>query len=154
MGRWGNVAMSKMQNGPAQRHSIMSNLKIETENSLPQRYSKMSNGRLAVLLCWPHGQRAMSTIQVKNIARCFGRLSGLLCWPHGAEGNSKVLKCGSSKVVKQKRHMGRKHKRESSSAQRDSSGFFYAAILQSVKKSIRLSGLFLNNNWRLASWVR
>jgi hypothetical protein len=41
MGRWRNEPMSKMQNGPAQRDSIMSNLKIETENSLPQRYSKM-----------------------------------------------------------------------------------------------------------------
>ena len=29
--------------------------------------SKMSNGRLSGVLCWPHG----------------GRLSGVLCWPHG-----------------------------------------------------------------------
>jgi hypothetical protein len=28
MGRWGNESKSKMQNGPAQRHSRMSNLKI------------------------------------------------------------------------------------------------------------------------------
>ena len=47
MSRWENEPMSKMQNGPAQRHSRMSILKIETENSLPQRHSKMSNGRLA-----------------------------------------------------------------------------------------------------------
>jgi len=70
MSRWGNMAMSKMQNAPAQRDSGMSNLKIETENSFPQRHSIMSNGRLSGLLCWPHGQKAMSTMQVKNITSC------------------------------------------------------------------------------------
>ena len=63
--------MSKMQNCPAQRHSRMSILKIETENSLPQRHSKMSNGRLSVVLCWPYGQRAISTVQIKNTGYCF-----------------------------------------------------------------------------------
>jgi len=85
MGSRGNEPMSKMQNSPAQRYSGMSNLKIETENGSPQRHSIMSNGRLSVLLCCPHGQRAMSTMQIKNIAGCFGRLSVLLCWPHGQQ---------------------------------------------------------------------
>jgi len=71
MGRWVNVSISKMQNGHAQRDSIMSNLKIETENSLPQRHSKMSNGRLSEVLCCPHWQKAISTIQVKNKRCCF-----------------------------------------------------------------------------------
>jgi len=69
MGGWGNEPMSKMQNGSAQRHSKMSNLKIETENSLPQRHSKMSNGRLSGVLCWPHGQDGMFTMQIKNVGR-------------------------------------------------------------------------------------
>jgi len=72
MGRRVNESMSKMQNSPAQRDSIMSILKIETENSLPQRHSKMSNGRLSGLLCWPHGQRAMSTALIKNIVNAIG----------------------------------------------------------------------------------
>jgi len=45
MGRWGNESMSKIKNSLPQRHSKMSNLKIETKNSLPKRHSKMSNGR-------------------------------------------------------------------------------------------------------------
>ena len=73
MGRWGNAPVNKMQNVYAQRHSIMSNLKVETENSLPQRYSKMSNGRLPGLSCWSHRQNGMLTMQIKNIARCFMR---------------------------------------------------------------------------------
>jgi hypothetical protein len=39
-GKQGNEPMSKMQNVSAQRYSKMSILKIETENSLPQRHSK------------------------------------------------------------------------------------------------------------------
>ena len=49
MGRRGNESMSKMQNVSAQLDSKMSNLKIETENSLPQRHSKMSNGVLLAI---------------------------------------------------------------------------------------------------------
>jgi len=45
------------ENTPAQRDSIMSNLKIETENTPAQRHSKMSNGRLSGVLCWPHGRK-------------------------------------------------------------------------------------------------
>jgi len=41
MGRLVDESMSKLQNGSAQRYSRMSNLKTETENSLPQRYSKV-----------------------------------------------------------------------------------------------------------------
>ena len=71
MGGWWNEPMSKMQNGPAQRYSKMSNLKMETENSLPQRHSKMSNGRLSGVLCWPHGLKRMYIMHVKNIAGWF-----------------------------------------------------------------------------------
>ena len=74
-----------MQNSPAQRHSKMSNLKIETENSLPQRHSKMSNGRLSGLLCRPHGQKAILTKIVKNIV---GRFMSIL--DYGASGQGKV----------------------------------------------------------------
>jgi len=37
----------KSKNCPAQADSEISKLKVETENSLPQRHSKMSNGRLS-----------------------------------------------------------------------------------------------------------
>ena len=70
-GRRGNEPMSKMQNGPAQRYSKMSNLKVESESSLPQRHSKMSNGRLSGLLCWPHGQKGIFTMKIKNIEGWF-----------------------------------------------------------------------------------
>jgi hypothetical protein len=67
MGMEWNEQMSKMQSISAQLDSKMSNLKIETESSFPQRYSKMSNGRLSVLLCWTHGQKAMSITRIKNM---------------------------------------------------------------------------------------
>jgi hypothetical protein len=71
MCRWGNGTMSKMQNVSAQRYSIMSNLKIETENSLPQRYSKMSNLGLGALSPSNAQRRVMSTVRIKNRGRCF-----------------------------------------------------------------------------------
>ena len=71
MGRWANESMSKMQNSPAQRYSIMSNMKIETENSLPQRHSKMSNLSF-VEYCHPkHLKKKILTMQIRNIAGCF-----------------------------------------------------------------------------------
>jgi len=129
MGRWGNESMSKMQNGLPQRHSKMSTLKIETEKSLPQRHSKMSNGRLSGVLCWPHGQKAMSTMQVKNMGGCFGRLSGLSCWPHGqqtknipVQRDSEISNSGMGLmgVIRVMGVMGRKHKTKNRPAQRDS----------------------------------
>jgi len=83
MGRWVNESMSKMQNVSAQRYSKMSNLKIETENSLPQRYSRMSNLVFGNILSAKHSEQAMFTVRIKNPGYCFGRLSVLLCWPHG-----------------------------------------------------------------------
>jgi len=80
------------ETSPAQRDSGMYNLKAETENTLPQpdskmsnlvltpspqhplrlnlfpahRDSKMSNGRLSGGLCWPHGQKGIFTMQIEN----------------------------------------------------------------------------------------
>jgi len=75
IGLRGDESMSKMQNTLPQRDSKMSNLKKETENSLPQRHSIMSNGRLSGVLCWPHGQKAMSTMRIKNMV---GRFMGVM----------------------------------------------------------------------------
>jgi len=61
----------KKQNAPAQRHSKMSNMKIITENSLLQGHSKMSNGQLSGVLCLPHGQKGIPTMQIKNTVRWF-----------------------------------------------------------------------------------
>jgi len=135
MGRWGNESMSKMQITLPQRHSKMSNLKIETENSLPQRHSKMSNGRLSGVSCWPHG----------------GRLSGLFCrWQGGTVGSSKVLKFGSSKVGKQKRLMGRKHKTENSPAQGDSEIAKLGLGVLGILRSLGILGEKTKNETNLA----
>ena len=82
-GKLGSEAMNKMQNVPAQRHSKMSNLKIETENSLPQRHSGMSLLDFGGIASAEHSKQTMFIELIKNMAGCFGRLSGLLCWPHG-----------------------------------------------------------------------
>jgi len=110
MVRLGNVTMSKMQNGPAQRHSKMSNMKIEIENSLPQRHSKMSNGRLSGVLCCPHGQKGMSIMQVKNID---GRFMGVM------------------------RIMGQRHKIEIRPAQRGSGMSIFGSMGERVNESMR-----------------
>jgi len=83
-------------NGPAQRYSKMSNLKIETENILPQRHSKMSNLDFENIVPAKRSEQIMFTLRIKNIVCCFGRLSGLLCWPHGgrADGNSNPALAG------------------------------------------------------------
>jgi len=47
----------KTENNPAQRDSGISNLNVESENTLPQADSKMSNGRLSGVSCWPHGHK-------------------------------------------------------------------------------------------------
>jgi len=83
MGRLVDESMSKMQNGSAQRDSKMSNLKIETENSLPQRHSGMSLLDFGGIASAEHSKQTMFIELIKNMAGCFGRLSGLLCWPHG-----------------------------------------------------------------------
>ena len=53
MDQWWNVTMSKMQNGPVQRHSIMSNLKFRN------------------IVIADRSEKAMFTMQIKNIAGCF-----------------------------------------------------------------------------------
>jgi len=73
MGRRGNEPMSKMQKGPAQQNSRMSNfgrLSVlsgqETENSLPQRHSKMSNLGFAAYCHSKHQKNEISTMQIRN----------------------------------------------------------------------------------------
>ena len=76
---WGNGPMSKIQNAFPQRHSIMSNLKIETENTSPQRHSIMSILNFGCIAPAERSEQAMFSARIKNVACCFGRLSGLLC---------------------------------------------------------------------------
>ena len=94
MGVMGNMKLKhKTKNNPAQAESGMSILKTSPYRpccpysplvfkiSPAQRDSKMSNGRLSGVSCWPHGQRAISTMQIKNIIRCFmGRLDYGWMW--------------------------------------------------------------------------
>jgi len=76
MGCWGNEPMSKMQNVSAQRYSEMSNLKIKTENILPQRHSRMSILDFGGTASAEHLKQAMFIERIKNMADCFGRLFG------------------------------------------------------------------------------
>ena len=61
----------KKQNVSAQRYSKMSILKIETENSLPQRHSKMSNLNFRNIVPAKRSEQAMFTMQIKNKAGWF-----------------------------------------------------------------------------------
>ncbi len=67
-------------------------------NTLPQRHSKMSNGRLPMVSCLPHG----------------GRLSE----DSPAQGDSGISKLGGAMGIM--RIMGKGHKNKNSPAQRDS----------------------------------
>ena len=136
MGRWRNEPMSKMQNGPAQRDSIMSNLKIETENSLPQRYSKMSNLGFVEYGHSKRPKKEILTIEVKNIsaknltlkpkwlnlisAQRYSKKSNLGVETENspAQPSSGIYSLGMGLMVP----MGlmRKHKSKNSPAQRDS----------------------------------
>jgi len=100
MGYWRNEPMSKMQTSPAQRHSRMSNLKIETENSLPQRHSKMSIWDFGGIASAEHSKQAKFIERIKKIKGCFmgGRLSVWLCWPHGRETIKLKIESGKLKM--------------------------------------------------------
>ena len=76
------------QKVPAQRYSKMSNLKIETENNLPQRHSGMSILDFGGIASAEHSKQTMFIELIKNMAGCFGRLSGVLCWPHGRDSGN------------------------------------------------------------------
>ena len=92
--------------------------------------STRPNGRLSGLLCWPHRQNGLYTVQIKNIDGCFGRLSGLLCWPHGRKtetspaqqdsGISNFRTMGLIGLMGPIGRMGRKPMINNSPAQRDS----------------------------------
>ena len=85
--------------------------RLAEENAV-QRHSKISNGRLSGLLCWPHGQDIENRSAQPDSKFSNGRLSGLLCWPHGqdienrsAQRHSKICKsvlslCLGASVVK------------------------------------------------------
>ena len=69
-----------LKTAPAQPDSKISNLGVDIESSLPQRHSKMSNGRLSGGLCWPHGRTDGCPVGYA------GRMGGRTACPVGYAG--------------------------------------------------------------------
>ena len=62
----------------------------KTQNALPQRDSKMSNGQLSGVSCWPHGRQGMSIMQVKNNKPFFASVSPA-CYDGGVRIQSVII---------------------------------------------------------------
>ena len=89
-GKRGNESMSKTQNALPQRDSKMSNGRLSGKTVPAQPDSKMSNGQLSGVSCWPHGRQGMSIMQVKNNKPFFASVSPA-CYDGGVRIQSVII---------------------------------------------------------------
>jgi hypothetical protein len=89
----------KKQNCPVQWDSGMSKLGVGVKNRPAQRHSKMSNGRLSGVLCWPHGRKTKTA-------------------PAQRHSGISILGVGVLRILRSLRIMGKKTKSKTTPAQR------------------------------------